>query len=154
MALQQGLLTGIFKTAADVPPHQAHSRHFAQESGKGTSRHFEAGAEKEIFDTVDILRELAAGLNISVPQLSIAWVLANPAISCALVGSRNEAELAENVKVLQLKLPADVKAKIDASSQKVLDKLGSNPDYYENSKNSRIVELSTFPKNSSKQLKC
>jgi aryl-alcohol dehydrogenase-like predicted oxidoreductase len=138
MTLQQGVLTGIFKTAADVPAHQAHSRHFAQETGKGTSRHFEEGAEIEIFDTVDVLRELAIELGISVPQLSIAWVLANQNVSCALVGSRNEAELAENVKVLKITLKPDVKAKIDKASQKVLDKLGNNPDYYENSKNSRI----------------
>jgi aryl-alcohol dehydrogenase-like predicted oxidoreductase len=138
MTLQQGVLAGIYKTAADVPAHQAHSRHFAQESGKGTSRHYEAGAEDEVFETVALLRELAGDLGISVAQLSIAWVLANPGIACALVGSRNTAELNDNVKTLEIKLPADVKAKIDAVSLKVLKKLGNNPDYYENSKESRI----------------
>ena len=34
MALQQGLLAGIYKTADDVPPHQAHSRHFRHERGR------------------------------------------------------------------------------------------------------------------------
>jgi aryl-alcohol dehydrogenase-like predicted oxidoreductase len=138
MTLQQGVLAGIYKTAADVPSHQAHSRHFAQERGKGTSRHYEAGAEDEVFETVGVLRELSAGLGISVAQLSIAWVLANPAIACALVGSRNTAELTDNVKTLHIKLSAEVKAKIDTVSLKVLEKLGNNPDYYENSKESRI----------------
>jgi aryl-alcohol dehydrogenase-like predicted oxidoreductase len=138
MAMQQGVLTGAYKTAKDVPAHQAHSRHFSMETGGGTSRHGEPGAEKEVFDTVDILRELAPPLGLSVPQLSLAWILANPNIACALVGSRNTQELDENVKTLSVQLPADVKAKIDAASQKVLDKLGNNPDYYENSKESRI----------------
>jgi aryl-alcohol dehydrogenase-like predicted oxidoreductase len=138
MTLQQGVLTGIYKTAADVPAHQAHSRHFAHETGKGTSRHNEAGAEKEIFKTVDVLRKLSAELKVSIPQLSIAWVLANKGIACALIGSRNEAELIENVKVLSYSLPTDAKKAIDEASLEVLVKLGNNPDYYENSKNSRI----------------
>jgi aryl-alcohol dehydrogenase-like predicted oxidoreductase len=138
MTLQQGVLAGIYKTARDVPPHQAHSRHFAQERGKGTSRHYEAGAEEEVFRTVAVLRELSAELGVSVAQLSVAWVLANPGIACALIGSRNEKELDENIRAAELKLPEEALAKINAVSLEVLKKLGNNPDYYENSKESRI----------------
>ena len=74
MTLQQGILAGIYKTADDVPPHQAHSRHFLQERGKGVSRHYEAGAEDEVFQTVALLRELSAELGVSAAQLSVAWV--------------------------------------------------------------------------------
>jgi aryl-alcohol dehydrogenase-like predicted oxidoreductase len=138
MTLQQGVLAGIYQSASDVPPHQAHSRHFAQETGRGTSRHYEAGAEAEVFETVALLQEIAGELRVSVAQLSIAWALANSGIACALIGSRNEAELDENIRALQIRLPAETKARINAMSQKVLDKLGNNPDYYENSKESRI----------------
>jgi aryl-alcohol dehydrogenase-like predicted oxidoreductase len=138
MTLQQGVLTGIFKTADDVPPHQAHSRHFAQERGKGVSRHYEAGAEEEVFRTLALLRELSAGLGVSAAQLSVAWVLANPRIACALIGSRNEKELDENIRASELTLPGEVLAEINQVSLEVLKKLGNNPDYYENSKESRI----------------
>jgi aryl-alcohol dehydrogenase-like predicted oxidoreductase len=138
MTLQQGVLTGLYQNAAEVPPHQAHSRHFSMETGKGTSRHNEPGAETEVFETVALLKKLAPELGLSVPQLSVAWVLANPHIGCALIGSRNITELEENIKVLDIKLPPEAKAAIDKASQKALDKLGSNPDYYENSKESRI----------------
>jgi aryl-alcohol dehydrogenase-like predicted oxidoreductase len=138
MTLQQGVLAGIYKTADDVPPHQAHSRHFAQERGKGVSRHYEAGAEDEVFQTVALLRKLSAELGVSVAQLSVAWVLANPRITTALIGSRNEKELDENIRAAELKLPADVLKAINQASLKVLGKLGNNPDYYENSKESRI----------------
>ena len=138
MTLQQGVLTGLYNSAADVPAHQAHSRHFSMEAGKGTSRHNEAGAETEVFETVTLLKNLAPGLGLSVAQLSAAWVLANPAIGCALIGSRNIAELEENIKVLAITLPGEIKAQIDKASLKVLQKLGNNPDYYENSKESRI----------------
>jgi aryl-alcohol dehydrogenase-like predicted oxidoreductase len=138
MTLQQGVLSGKYKSAVDVPAHQAHSRHFSMETGRGTSRHGEKGAEAEIFETVAVLREIASDLKITVGQLSIAWALANPGIGCALIGSRNTVQLEENVKALSIKLPPDAKERIDRVSQAVLDKLGANPDYYENSKNSRI----------------
>jgi aryl-alcohol dehydrogenase-like predicted oxidoreductase len=138
MTLQQGVLAGIYKTADDVPPHQAHSRHYAQDRGKGTSRHYEAGAEKEVFKTLDLLRELSAGMGVSVAQLSVAWVLSNPAIASALIGSRNETELEDNIKASELKLPKDALDKINAVSFEVLKKLGNSPDYYENSRESRI----------------
>ncbi|MDR1251890.1 MAG: aldo/keto reductase [Treponema sp.] len=138
MTLQQGVLTGLYQSAAEVPPHQAHSRHFSMEAGKGTSRHNEAGAEAEVFETVDLLRKIAPELGLSVAQLSAAWVLANPRIGCALIGSRNIAELEENIRCLSITLPAEVKAQIDEASLQVLDKLGNNPDYYENSQERRI----------------
>jgi aryl-alcohol dehydrogenase-like predicted oxidoreductase len=138
MTLQQGVLAGIYRTAEDVPPHQAHSRHFAQERGKGTSRHCEAGAEEEVFRTVALLREIAGGLGVSVAQLSVAWVLAKPWIACALIGSRNEKELEDNLAALDLAVPPEALRRIDEASGEVLKKLGNNPDYYENSRESRI----------------
>jgi aryl-alcohol dehydrogenase-like predicted oxidoreductase len=138
MTLQQGVLAGIYRSVDDVPPHQAHSRHFAQERGKGLSRHYEAGAEEEVFRTVALLRDLSAELGVSVAQISVAWVLANPGIACALVGSRSEKELDDNIRAMELKLPADAVKRINQTSLGVLQKLGNNPDYYENSKESRI----------------
>jgi aryl-alcohol dehydrogenase-like predicted oxidoreductase len=138
MTLQQGVLSGVYEAAGDVPPHQAHSRHFAQERGKGASRHYEPGAEEEVFQTVAVLRELSAELGVSAAQLSVAWVLANPHIASALIGSRNEKELDENIRAAELHLPPEALAKINRVSQGVLEKLGNNPDYYENSKERRI----------------
>jgi aryl-alcohol dehydrogenase-like predicted oxidoreductase len=138
MTLQQGVLAGIYQSADEVPPHQAHSRHFSLERGKGTSRHNEEGAEEEVFKTLALLRELSKELGVSVAQLSVAWVLANPRISSALIGSRNGAELEDNIRAAELELSADVLDRINRVSRGVLDKLGNNPDYYENSKESRI----------------
>jgi aryl-alcohol dehydrogenase-like predicted oxidoreductase len=138
MGLQQGLLAGIYQTVEDVPPHQAHSRHFSQERGKGTSRHNEAGAEKEIFEVVDQLRGIAAGLHIHIAQLSIAWILKKPFMASTLVGSRNMDELKMNVAACTLEISNETEALIDRISQPALDILGNNPDYYEHSSRSRI----------------
>ncbi|MCL1792665.1 MAG: aldo/keto reductase [Oscillospiraceae bacterium] len=138
MALMQGILTGRYAKIEDIPPHQAHSRHFRNERGRGTSRHFEEGAENEVMDILNALSEISAKLKISIAQLSIAWVTANDSVGCALLGSRNVAELAENISALDIVLPNEIIAQINETSLPVLKKLGNNADYYENSKNSRI----------------
>lgn len=138
MGLQQGLLAGIYKTPDDVPKHQAHSRHYPDYRGGGTSRHGENGAEKEIFEVVDQLRDIANDLHVHIAQLSIAWILKKPFMASTLVGSRNLKELETNVAACNLEIPDSVEQLIDRISLPVLNILGNNPDYYENSSKSRI----------------
>ena len=138
MGLQQGLLAGIYATPDDIPKHQAHSRHFPDFRGGGTSRHGEPGAEKEIFEVVGRLREIADALGIHIAQLSIAWILKKPFMASTLVGSRNIDELRTNVAACEMTLPDEVEAEIDRISRPALDILGNNPDYYEHSSKSRI----------------
>ena len=46
---------------------------------------------------VDDLTEVAAGNGRKVAQLALAWVLSNPAVTVALVGTRDRSELMENI---------------------------------------------------------
>jgi len=137
MGLMQGLLGGMYKTAAEVPKHQAHSRHYANFRGAETSRHHEAGCEKEIFDVVDRLRTIAAGLNIHIAQLSIAWILKKPFIASTLVGVRNIDKLIMNIEACNLTIPDEIEALIDEISLPVLQLLGNSPDYYEHRSKTR-----------------
>lgn len=138
MSLQQGLLAGIFSEASQVPAHQAHSRHFSQEHGGEAARHGEPGAEEEIFTALPQLIQLAGECGCSLAQLAIAWIFSRLQVCSALVGCRNLRELQANMQAVSMKLPQEVIGRIDAISQPVLEKLGNNPDYYENTKNSRI----------------
>jgi aryl-alcohol dehydrogenase-like predicted oxidoreductase len=144
MALQQGLLAGMFASPDDVPPPQAHSRHFKQERGVGggdpaqDARHNEPGAEDEIFSLLPELKRLAAQAGIALPAMCIAWVLAKPFMAGTLVGCRTIAQLEENVAASELALPADLMAEIDRLSLPVWQKLGDSADYYENRAVSRI----------------
>lgn len=138
MTFQQGILAGIYHSAEEVPPHQAHSRHFAQERGAGTSRHGGPGVEKEMFHVVDTLRTLSRRLGISVAQLSAAWVFHKKFIASALAGSRNKEQLLDNIAALHITLPEEVVQEIDAVSLPVWQKLGNSPDYYESLSESRV----------------
>jgi len=138
MALMQGTLTGRYAKAEDVPPHQAHSRHFSHDRGKGTSRHFEDGCETEVFEAIARIHNLAADINCSMAALAIAWVISKQGVDCALLGSRNKNELLENLAAFTLSPGKAILDEIDKLSLPVLEKLGNNPDYYENRLKSRI----------------
>lgn len=138
MGLQQGVLAGIYNSAEEVPMHQAHSRHFADFRGGGTSRHGENGAEKEMFEVVRRLRGIADDLHLHIAQLAIAWILKKPFMASTLVGSRNLKELEMNIAACNVEISDSIEQEIDRISQSVLDILGNNPDYYENSSQSRI----------------
>jgi aryl-alcohol dehydrogenase-like predicted oxidoreductase len=137
MPLQQGLLSGKYRSVDEIRPMQARSRHFHHSRGEGT-RHGEEGAEAEIEAAMREIRRIAADLGISVAALSLAWVIANPGITTAIVGSRNAEQLEANVQGAHFTLPPDIVTKLNAITEPVLRKLGSNPDYYENRCRSRI----------------
>ena len=59
------------------------------------------------------LAELAARHDKSLPQLAIAWVLGNPAVSVALVGMRDERELKENIAATEWRLTDEDHAEVD-----------------------------------------
>ena len=138
MALQQGLLAGIYKSADSVPGPQAHSTHFNFARGGSFSRHTQPGAEKELFDAIAQVEEIASQLNVHVAQLSIAWVLAKKGVTAALVGSRNQSELKNNAYAGTITLDEHTIKALDAAGQPILDILGYNADYYEDPENSRI----------------
>ena len=137
MGLMQGLLAGIYKTPDEVPKHQAHSRHFAHFRGAETSRHQEEGCEKELFEVVTRLCEIAGDLNIPVAQLAIAWILKKKFIASTLVGTCNVNNLKMNVEACSLALTDEIEALIDEISLPILHLLGNSPDYYEHRSKSR-----------------
>ena len=138
MALQQGLLSGRYDSLDGIRPHQAHSRHFANHRGEGTSRHGEEGAESEILNVLETLRDISNNTGIPVLELSLAWAMDKPFITSMLTGSRNLSQLNQNIAACERCLSADIVKAIDDVSLPVLEKLGNNPDYYENRNNSRI----------------
>lgn len=137
MPLQQGLLAGKYQSLDDVKPMQARSRHFHHSRGKGT-RHGEEGAETEINRALIKIHKLAEELGVHIIVLSLAWAIANKGIASTIVGSRNIEQLELNVQGAQYRLTADVMARLNEITQPVLQILGNNPDYYENSSRSRI----------------
>jgi 1-deoxyxylulose-5-phosphate synthase len=65
------------------------------------------------FDTVDELRELAQQAGIGLVTLSVAWVLANKAITAPIIGASNPHQLDASLAATEYALDAGLKAKLD-----------------------------------------
>ncbi len=61
---------------------------------------------------VERLKEIAAGYGKTVAQLSLAWVLSNPAVTVALAGAKKPSEIEEDVGG-DWELPGDAKQAIE-----------------------------------------
>ena len=66
-----------------------------------------------MLQAVERLRPIAEGLDLSLAQLSLAWVLRQKNVASAIVGVTRPEQLEENVKAAAVSLPADALAAID-----------------------------------------
>ena len=110
-SLGHGLLTGAFTPATTFEAGRdwrAGGVAFGQPLFRGENL-------KTNVALVERLRaEVAEPRGVSVSQLALAWVLANPAVSTALVGARTPAEVDANDAGGELELSAEERARIDA----------------------------------------
>jgi len=108
--LAGGLLTG--KHQRESP--QAGSR-FTISGGQG-DRYLERYWQDQLHDVVDAIRPLADQAGMSMAQLAVAWVLANPVITAPIIGATRPEQLDDAVAAVDQGLDADLKAELDALS--------------------------------------
>ncbi|WP_026699672.1 aldo/keto reductase [Salibacterium aidingense] len=136
MPLQQGLLSGKY-VVEDMKPKQARSRHFHYSRG-AQSRHGEEGVEREIKEALSTIRDLSVDHGVNLIPLSLAWVLSNPDITTTIVGCRNKEQLHQNLEGASGQIPQELLEKLNKATERIKEKLGSSPDYYESRQHSRI----------------
>jgi aryl-alcohol dehydrogenase-like predicted oxidoreductase len=65
------------------------------------------------FETVEALRGLLLETSASLATVAIAWVLANPAITAAIIGASRAAQLDDSIAAASFALDAQLKSKMD-----------------------------------------
>ena len=128
MPLLQGILTGKYKSAEEIPPVHSRFRHFGAE--RPNASHGEEGAEQEMFETLERIRSIAESEQVPMSRLAIAWAMARPGITCMLVGTRNVSELEQNLHAVEYSPADEVIESLDKVTAPLLEKLGANPDYF------------------------
>jgi aryl-alcohol dehydrogenase-like predicted oxidoreductase len=79
---------------------------------------FLAGARSDkLYDTIDVLDEIAAQTGKTVSQIALRWVLQRPSVVSIVVGARNEEQLKQNLGAVGWALDAGQMAKLDAASE-------------------------------------
>ena len=127
--LAQGLLTGKFATADDVPPSRARTRHFGAE--REHTRHGEAGAEDETFEAVAAVRAACAGAGVSMSAASLAWLLSRPAVTSVLAGARNVDQARANAAAADMELPQSVLDALTRATDPLRERFGDAMDLWE-----------------------
>jgi aryl-alcohol dehydrogenase-like predicted oxidoreductase len=127
--LLHGLLTGKYKTADDVPEGIARTRHFSGKRPK--TRHGEAGFEAETFQAIDAIRKIADKANMSMAHCALAWVQSKAEVACTLFGATLPGQVADNLRAVELRLPADVIVELDRVTAGLKEKLGHNADLWD-----------------------
>jgi len=124
--LAQGLLTGKYESFDDMPPPRTRSRLFSGE--RETSRHGGPGCEPELAEAMHGIRKACDGLAMSMGNVALAWLLAQPAITSVIAGARNADQARANAGAAEVKLPLDVVSELDRITQAVKEKMGANCD--------------------------
>jgi len=84
------------------------------------------------FAILDVLTSIAKAHAATVPQIALAWILANPAVTSVIIGARKTAQLEDNLKATDVTLTADDMKTLDEASRTPpvypdwMDSLGSD----------------------------
>jgi aryl-alcohol dehydrogenase-like predicted oxidoreductase len=70
------------------------------------------------FDTVEELREMAKQAGVSLVTLSVAWVMANKAITAPIIGASRPEQLDASLAAAEFKLDEDLKDRLDDQTHK------------------------------------
>ena len=126
--LAQGLLTGRYKNAAEVPDGISRSRLFNK--NRPLSNHDDEGCENEVFKCINKIQEIAKTLGENSAKISLSWVRQQSNITSLLVGARNTKELEMNLSAFEYDLSTEIIKELSDLTNNVKLYLGKNPDMW------------------------
>jgi aryl-alcohol dehydrogenase-like predicted oxidoreductase len=136
MALLQGVLTDLYPSLDDLPSWQRRTRHFDARK-TSSARHAGCGHEEELLQALAGIRAVCHETGDTLAELALKWAVANPDVTCSLVGSRSVAELEANVRAVSRPLPREVVSRLNAITDPLQERMGPSFDYYESAENDR-----------------
>ena len=114
--MAQGLLTGKFDR----------SHKFDEGDNRANNKLFQGETYERAQNALDMLRPLADKYGVTLGQLSLAWLIAQPQTS-AIVGARNAEQATQNAVGGDIEIDEDDLEAIDEIGRTVTDRLDTNP---------------------------
>jgi len=133
--LMQGLLTGKFASADEVPVGRARTRHFSPD--RLQVRHSDPGCERETFAAIEEIRQISREIEQPMAEVALAWLLHQPNVTAVLAGARRPAQIKQNAQVSAIKLPSEIVARLNEVTEEVKQKLGPNLDLWQSESRAR-----------------
>lgn len=136
MPVMQGILAGRWKTVGEIPEARRRTRHFSSE--RPGTRHGESGCEDLLMDTLRKLDALCHEIEQPTARVAIAWLMRQPGVASVIVGGRTKAQLERNLAAADLELDDTTIARLNAITDPLKERLGTNPDMWCGEKDRRI----------------
>lgn len=108
--LAHGVLTGKYKPGQPPPPGTRAASEEMNQFMETAGRHYRSDY---ILEAVEQLNPIAADLNLTMPQMALAWILRRPEVASAIIGASRPEQIADNVRAIGVTLPAEALERID-----------------------------------------
>src|SRR6202522_3845891 len=72
--------------------------------------------QEKLYDTIEVLVDVARGHGASPAQVALAWLLGRPAVTSLIIGARTDEQLLDNLGAASLVLTSDERAALDKVS--------------------------------------
>jgi aryl-alcohol dehydrogenase-like predicted oxidoreductase len=105
--LAGGLLSGKFRRDAGQPENSRHLSGWNEPPVRNEDR---------LYDTIEVLVDVAKAHEVSPAQVALAWLLSRPGITSLVIGARTDEQLADNLKSADLVLSSEERAALDQVS--------------------------------------
>jgi aryl-alcohol dehydrogenase-like predicted oxidoreductase len=106
--LAGGLLSGKYQRGQPPPPGSRRAGEWDEPP---------VYDEDKLYDTVDVLVEIAASHGVSPARVALAWLLRRPGITTVIVGARTDEQLADNLAAAELELSIDELDRLESVSR-------------------------------------
>jgi len=106
--LSGGFLTGKFRRGQPGPT-----------GARRSSFEFPPIDQERGFDAVEALDAMSQEKGATIPQLALAWLLAQPAVSAVIIGANRMQQLEDNLKAAEVRLSAAEVERLSATTQPV-----------------------------------
>jgi Predicted oxidoreductases (related to aryl-alcohol dehydrogenases) len=105
--LAQGVLTGKYKPGQSAPSG-------SRAANDRTNFVINSYMREDVLICVQKLEQLAGEIGATLSQFALAWVLRQPGVSSAIIGSSRPSQIEENLKAIDVVLTDDVIERTDA----------------------------------------
>jgi len=120
LAVDQGLGILVWSPLAGGLLSGKYRRDGSPESGtrqvSGTWNEPPVRTREKLYDTVEVLVDIASAHGASPAQVALAWLLGRPAVTSVIIGARTDEQLLDNLGGASLLLSADERAALDKVS--------------------------------------
>jgi diketogulonate reductase-like aldo/keto reductase len=106
--LAGGLLSGKYRRGQAPPPGSRRAGEWSEPP---------VYEEDTLYDTVDVLVEIAEDRGVSPARVALAWLLGRPGVTSVIVGARTGAQLQDNLAAAELELSAEQAGRLEQVSR-------------------------------------